>query len=222
MEQTPAHENANMTVLELLPSNSMRVMEIGCGSGALAREFKVINPACHYVGLDVVEDYLSMAERHCDETILADIEKQDKSFFEKYKDRDCWIFADSLEHLIDPWLLLRKVREVMPVHGYLVACIPNAQNWSLVGNLAIGNFRYQDSGLLDKTHLRWFTRQTMFELFEGAGFTVESVTSRIKDDPNNIPFLSLIREIAKFAGTDVETAARDSVPFQYVFKVKPR
>ena len=66
MEQTPAHENANITVLELLPFNSMRVMEIGCGSGALAREFKIINPACHYIGLDVIEDYLSMAARHCD------------------------------------------------------------------------------------------------------------------------------------------------------------
>jgi len=222
MEQTPVHQNANLTVLELMPSNSMRVMEIGCGSGALAREFKIINPACHYVGLDVVEDYLIMAKRHCDETVLADIEKQDESFFEKYKDRDCWIFADSLEHLIDPWLLLRKVREVIPVHAYVVACIPNAQNWSLVGNLAIGNFRYQDSGLLDKTHLRWFTRQTMFELFEGAGFIVESVTSRIKDDPDNMPFLSIIKDIANFAGADVETVARDSIPFQYVFKVKPR
>jgi len=222
MEQTPANDNANLTVLEIIPAESKKIIEIGCGSGALAREFKIINPACHYIGLDIVEQYANMASKYCDETIVANLEKQDALFYEKLKDRDCWIFADSLEHLLDPWLALKKVREVIPEHGYVVACIPNAQNWSVVGNLAIGNFRYQDSGLLDKTHLRWFTRQTMFELFEGAGFSVESVTSRIVGDPSNIPFLSIIREIAKFAGTDPEIAARDSIPFQYVFKVKPK
>jgi len=222
MDQTPAHDNANLTVLEIIPAQSKRIIEIGCGSGALAREFKNVNLECHYIGLDIVDHYAGIAMRYCDETIVADIEEQNDVFFEKYRDRDCWIFADSLEHLRNPWLLLRKVREVIPDNGCIVACIPNAQNWSVVGNLAIGNFRYQDSGLLDKTHLRWFTRQTMFELFEGAGFVVESVTSRIIGDPNNIPFLTIVREIAKFAGTDGDIAARDSIPFQYVFKVKPR
>ena len=222
MDQTPAHDKANMTVLEIIPSESSKIIEIGCGSGALAREFKALNPHCHYVGLDIVQEYANMAARYCDEVIVTDIEKQDADFFQKYNDRDCWIFADALEHLIDPWCVLRKVRQTIPDHGTVVACIPNAQNWSLVGNLAIGNFRYQDSGLLDRTHLRWFTRQTMFELFEGTGFAVESVTSRIVGDSNDIPFLSIIKDIANFAGTDADIAVRDSIPFQYVFKVKPR
>jgi len=222
MNQTPAHDNANMTVLEIIPSDSRKIIEIGCGSGALAREFKIGNPHCHYVGLDIVQEYANMASRFCDEVVVADIEKQGDDFFQKYNDCECWIFADALEHLIDPWLVLKSVRQVIPDNGTVVACIPNAQNWSLVGNLAIGNFRYQDSGLLDKTHLRWFTRQTMFELFEGTGFAVESVTSRIIGDPNNMPFLSIMKEIALFAGADVDTTIRDSIPFQYVFKVKPR
>ena len=221
MEQTPAHDNANLTVLEMLPSDAKKIIEIGCGSGALAREFKIINPNCNYIGIDIVQDYVNMAARYCDSTVVADIEKQDENFFEKYKDRDCWIFADSLEHLVDPWLVLDRVRQVIPDYGTIVACIPNAQNWSIVGNLAIGNFRYKDSGLLDKTHLRWFTRKTMIELFEGAGFEVESVTARIIGDPDNIPLLPIIREIAKLVGADADIASKDSIPFQYVLRVKP-
>ena len=222
MEQTPAHDNANLTVLELLPPQAKRIIEVGCGSGALAREYRKINADCHYLGLDIVDEYANMAARYCDETVVADIEKQDDLFFIKNKDRDCWVFADSLEHLVNPWLVLEKVRKVIPDNGYVIACIPNAQNWSVVANLAIGNFRYQDSGLLDRTHLRWFTRQTMIELFVDSGFQVESITSRIIGDPNDVPFLSIIREIAQFAGIDADATVTDSIPFQYVFRVKPR
>ena len=123
---------------------------------------------------------------------------------------------------MDPWLVLKKIRKVIPNHGSVVACIPNAQNWSLVASLAIGDFRYQDSGLLDRTHLRWFTRKTIFEMFEGAGFEVESVTSRIIGDANDVPFLPIIREIAKFARVDPDIAALESIPFQYVFLARPK
>ena len=222
MEQTPAHDNANLTVLQTIPPQSNKIIEIGCGSGVLAREFKKINVDCHYIGLDIVEDYAQMAARFCDATVAANIEKQEDLFFDSHKDRDCWVFADALEHLVDPWLVLKKIRQVIPNHGSVVACIPNAQNWSLVASLAIGDFRYQDSGLLDRTHLRWFTRKTIFEMFEGAGFEVESVTSRIIGDANDVPFLPIIREIAKFARVDPDIAALESIPFQYVFLARPK
>ncbi len=222
MEQTPAHDNANLTVLQTIPPQSNKIIEIGCGSGVLAREFKKINANCHYIGLDIVEDYAQLAARFCDSTVAVNIEKQDDLFFDTHKDRDCWIFADALEHLVDPWLVLKKIRQVIPSHGSVIACIPNAQNWSLVASLAIGDFRYQDSGLLDRTHLRWFTRKTIFEMFEGAGFEVESVTSRIIGDANDVPFLPIIREIAKFARVDPDIAALESIPFQYVFLARPK
>ena len=62
----------------------------------------------------------------------------------------------------------------------------------------------------------------MIELFVDAGFQVESITSRIIGDPNDVPFLSIIREIAQFAGIDADATVTDSIPFQYVFRVKPR
>jgi|GEM_PF-6193586 len=75
MEQTPAHDNVNLTVLQTILPQSNKVIEIGCGSGVLAKDFKKINPNCHYIGLDIVEDYAQLASRFCDVTVAANIEK---------------------------------------------------------------------------------------------------------------------------------------------------
>ena len=222
MDQTPITDVHNETVLNMIPKQSKKLIEIGCGSGALAREFKKINPTCHYTGLDIVQSYTQVAKKNCDEVIFADIEKINDFFYIANKDCDCWIFADSLEHLIDPWEILKKIRQVIPANGSIVACIPNAQNWRVVANLLLGNFRYQEMGLLDKTHLRWFTRQTIIELFESANFKIESISIRTIEDRNNIALLPLIGNIAKFLGADSEMVINDSVPFQYVVHAIPK
>ena len=157
MKQTPVHEHHNPALLRLIPSTSTQIIEIGCSSGALARELKKINPACHYLGIDIDEEYARLANRYCDQTMALNLEGVSADFFTQHKARDCWIFGDTLEHFKDPWKILRSIRNVIPVHGCVVACIPNAQHWSMQVKLSIGDFRYQDSGLLDRTHLRWFT-----------------------------------------------------------------
>jgi len=222
MDQTPIHDIHNKDVLSMLPLTSKKLMEIGCSSGALAREYKKNNKNCHYIGLDIVESYTHLAKRFCDEVIVADIEQQNEIFYSKNSDCDCWIFADALEHLVDPWLVLKKIRHVIPDNGQIIACIPNSQHWTVIANLAIGNFRYQESGLLDKTHVRFFTRKTIIELFNGTGFEIQIMKSRIFGDPINIPFLPLIGEIAKFVGANPDTAMEDSIPFQYVICATPK
>ena len=67
-------------MLQTIPPQSNKIIEIGCGSGVLAREFKKINADCHYIGLDIVEDYAQMAARFCDATVAANIEKQEDFF----------------------------------------------------------------------------------------------------------------------------------------------
>ena len=85
----------------------------------------------------------------------------------------------------------------------------------------MGNFRYQDSGLLDRTHLRWFTRETIIELFNEAGFKIENGKARIFEDLKINPILPIIGEIAKSHGANAEVAMKDSIPFQYVVRAIP-
>ena len=220
--QTPVHEHHNEDLLRIIPKQSESLIEIGCSSGALAREFKKVNPDCNYFGVDIDSEYTILADRYCDRTAAINIENAGDEFFIEHKNRDCWIFGDTLEHFQDPWKILRKIRSVIPTQGSIVACIPNAQHWSIQVKLSIGDFRYQDSGLLDRTHLRWFTRQTIMELFKDTGFDVIECSPRIFNEPNRETFLPVIGNLAKLAGFNPAMAIEDSLPLQYVIKAMPK
>lgn len=221
MKQTPVHEIHNPDLLRMMPSHVMNVIEIGCSSGALAREFKQINPACRYLGIDIEPEYVELAKRYCDDTAVGNIENKDSAFYAQHADKDCWVFADTLEHLRDPWKVLREIRHVIPPHGVIVASIPNAQHWSVFAKLSMGDFRYADSGIFDRTHLRWFTRQTINEMFNQAGFSIVQGEPRIFDEPQRSQFLSVIGEMAKLCGFDPQIAMNDALAFQYVLRAIP-
>lgn len=222
MQPTPAHDHHNPDLLALIPSSSSALIDIGCGGGGLIREFKKINPEAHCVGVDIDPQYTELAKRYCDMSLMVDVDTADESFWESMKDRDCWVFGDALEHFKDPWAVLRRVHSVMPAHGCVVACIPNGQHWSLQAKLALGEFRYQDNGLLDRTHLRWFTRKTMIELFQQTGFTVEAGKPRIFNEPNREKVMPYIQALAQALGANAEEAARDATALQYVVRAVPR
>jgi hypothetical protein len=162
-----------------------------------------------------------LAQRHCDEVLVADVEALDEAFFAAQAGRECWVFGDVLEHLIDPWQVLRRVRAVIPPQGAVVACVPNAQHWSVIARLAGGMFRYEDSGLLDRTHLRWFTRQTLFELFHDTGFRVEIASARVFDEPSRQAVLPWIGQLARATGWDPAQAVKDAEVFQFVLRALP-
>ena len=101
-------------------------------------------------------------------------------------------------------------------------CIPNAQHWTVQVRLNIGDFRYEELGLLDKTHLRWFTRKTIFELLQQTGFMVIKAYTRVFAEPKREKFLPIIGEVAKLAGADPSEAIADAIPFQYVITATPK
>lgn len=222
MQQTPAHEQHNPDLLRIIPRASRRLIEIGCSTGALAREFRKIAPDCDYLGVEIDADYAKLATRYCNRCVVLDVEEAEQSFWSENTDRDCWIFGDALEHLKDPWAVLAKVRQGLAPTGSIVACIPNAQHWSLQARLSVGDLRYAQSGLLDRTHLRWFTRQTIIEMFDQAGCVIQEGFPRIFDEPERARFLPAIELMAKQAGADPRIAVEDALPLQYVVRAVPK
>lgn len=99
MEQTPVHEQHNADLLNLIPIASKKLIEIGCSSGALAREFKKLVPDAHYRGVEINANFADLARRHCNAVTVLNIESADDKFWSDNGDRDCWIFGDTLEHL---------------------------------------------------------------------------------------------------------------------------
>ena len=224
MLQTPIiQEIHNAELLKLIPKNAKKIIEVGCSSGALAREYKKINAGCEYIGIEISSDYGELAKKYCDKVIIGDIEEYSLDFYNQNSNVDCWIFADVLEHLKDPWEILRKINSVLLQGGSVVACIPNIQHWSIQAKISTGDFRYQDIGLLDRTHLRWFTRKTIIELFEQTGFELQEFKYRnISNDPRKDEFLQIIKSLAFLAGSDPEQAVIDASPDQYVALATPR
>lgn len=221
MQQTPVHDLHNPDLLALMPKQLKRIVEVGSSSGALAKAYKTIYPDCHYIGIEVDPRYAELSRRHCDEVLCVNIENIEQSAFETLFPSDCWVFGDSLEHLTDPWSLLKRIRRHLAPGSSVVACIPNAQHWSLQARLNCGLFRYEDSGLLDRTHLRWFTRITIIELFQSSGFRIVDTAPRIFNELGREKVLEAIKAMATSTGADPEQAIMDSAPLQWVIRATP-
>src|SRR4029078_10944302 len=126
MKQTPAHDSYNADLLALIPKDSKRLVEVGCSSGALAKAFKRINQTCHYIGIEIDAEYTKLSSHHCDAVLNASIEDLSQASFNALLPVDCWIFGDTLEHLKDPWMILKKIRDQALSESSIVACIPNS------------------------------------------------------------------------------------------------
>lgn len=221
MDQTPAHDEHNPDLLRVMPPNARVIVEAGCSSGALAREYKKVNSGCRYIGIEVMPEYAVLARRFCDAVHAMDIENLDEEVMRDRFPADCWVFGDTLEHLRDPWLVLARIRRVLPPDGCVVACIPNAQHWSVQARLNCGVLRYEESGLLDRTHLRWFTRVTIMEMFSNAGFRIDAGFPRAFAEPGQPGLQQAIKMMAQSIGADPDVAYRDALPIQYVVRAMP-
>lgn len=114
---------------------------------------------------------------------------------------DTVMFLDVLEHLMNPWEVLRSVRKIHKPKGRLLVCMPNARFVAMVVPLVLwGRFDYKESGIMDQTHIRWFTRATTIELIEQAGYRVDKIDAYIEPRVAlaNKPTLGLFRRFFEY------------------------
>lgn len=217
------YDNVNTTVLDLIDPNAKRICELGCGGGALAlavRE-KLPHPV-HYAGIELMEDALERAKPALDVAIQCDLNKEpDWSISERLSvlqgvSFDHIICGDVLEHLYDPQAVLRQACSRLAPNGSVVACIPNVQHWSVWVQLAIGSWPMQDSGLFDRTHIRWFTLHDMVELMKQAGLVVETIVPRIFQKEQGEDIMEYLEPLARHLGADPDQLIQRGLPLQYV------
>jgi 2-polyprenyl-3-methyl-5-hydroxy-6-metoxy-1,4-benzoquinol methylase len=221
MRQTPAHEGFNADVLWMMPPQLSRVVEVGSSSGALAAAYRQSNPATEYIGIEIDAGYVEQSARHCTRVVHANIEQMSADALQALLPVDCWLFADVLEHLYDPWRVLKRLRSTMRPGDCVVACLPNTQHWSVLARLVSGNLWYEDMGLLDRTHIRFFTRITLIKMFEDSGFRIEAGRPRIFNFEHQDRVLEAIRSFARMLDMDPELCARDAMVFQHVVRAYP-
>lgn len=219
MKQTPAHDKYNDSILSLLlQSKPASVIEVGCMRGTLAKEYLSQEKNCIWTGVDIDSDNVIEARNFCTHSILGNIENMDLFSIPNIEGVECWIFGDVLEHLRDPWALLDKIKNISNSPKKVIACIPNSQHWSFQVRVNAGMFDYQDDGLFDRTHIRFFSRETMIKMFTNAGFEIQSMHSRNFNFPGYEKYMPSIRTMASISGVSPEQAEMDAMAYQYVIE----
>jgi len=170
---TPLDPNSSYAkVIELLEPGAT-VLDVGCGAGELDR---YLAERGHRVwAVDANPAALASAAPYCVEVRQADLESTDLT--EVFGDLrfDAIVFADSLEHLRETWRALQSARELLNEHGTVVASIPNFAHAAVRLAIMSGSMPYRRSGILDDTHLRFFTRAGVESLFLECGFRVQTI-----------------------------------------------
>jgi|SRR5579884_2464669 len=167
-------------VVDLIKRAPRVVLDVGCGGGATGAEIKRRYPGAVVHGVELSEAASAIAKTRLDRVLNENVEKLDfaAAGFEPGS-IDNVLFPDVLEHLYDPWSLLRRLKPYLSEDAHVLASIPNVRNLWLINQLLAGNWDYVPAGLLDVTHIRFFTRKSIVQLFEQTGYRVESMGANL-------------------------------------------
>jgi 2-polyprenyl-3-methyl-5-hydroxy-6-metoxy-1,4-benzoquinol methylase len=172
LKESDIENNSSLKKMINFIGGNKKVLDVGCATGYLARLLR--EKGCSVIGIEINQKAAEIARSFCEEVIAVDLERV--SLAEILSDRlfDVVVFGDILEHLRDPWRILQETHQVLAPSGYVVASIPNIAHGNIRLSLLQGNFDYQEVGILDNTHLRFFTRKTLEELFFDTGYSIEA------------------------------------------------
>lgn len=160
--------SVNPPVFARIPRTARTLLDVGCGDGTLARVIRGEWPAA-VSGITHSTEEAARARDVMESVLVTDLNRFDGAGLGQF---DCVICSHVLEHLVDPWQLLRTLRPHMNPGGTLIVALPNLLFWRNRLAMLAGNFRYTDGGLMDRTHCKFFDWRTAAELVTQAGFTL--------------------------------------------------
>lgn len=202
----PSYIGCREDILSLIPEGVKKVLDVGCSIGSTGERLKQKFGA-EVTGIEIDEQMAKVAKGKLDRVILGDLDgiKLEDILTPDYF--DCIILADVLEHLKDPWRILKDITTFLSNDGVVIASIPNVRHYTTIINLLFsGYWPYRERGIHDKTHLRFFTLKSIKELFRYANLRIIQLKRnyRIIEKPHIYNRLSkclcfpLVRELFVF------------------------
>jgi len=206
------HEGFNERLFAAVPSRAKRILEVGCAGGRLGHELKLQDPSRYVAGAERDPEAAQLAGERLDDVFVLDVEVDLPPI--EPGSLDCILFGDVLEHLVDPEDTLRRYRDLLSDDGLVLVSLPNAQHYSVIKSLLRGDFMYQPAGLLDATHLRFFTSMSFAKLMLDAGF-LPKVEDRIRSGVGE-QFIHAAAPLLTHSRVHPDTALEPIDTFQYI------
>lgn len=194
------------SITSLVQPGPHRILDLGCGAGVVGRKLKEAGKAADLVGVELFDSAADQAALHYTKVWRGDIEQMTLPFGPEF---DYVLCGDILEHLKDPYRVIQRIHGWLKPEGVLICSLPNVRHWSVLSALVFkGAWKYREAGIMDRTHLRFFTRRSCVEMLNDGGFEVESwrplITGRKFLLGNAITF-GIFRE---FLGTQIVTRSK--------------
>ena len=218
--------NCNKNLLNNIPAELSHVLEFGCSGGVLGKWYKESNPKTIWHGIDIHKPAVEHAKTLLDKAWCMNANALKPNKVMQDSSYDALIYGDVIEHLIDPETSVLDHLKLLKSGGKVIVCIPNVQHWSVMKHVLSGNWTYAEQGILDKTHLRFFTRQSFLKLLEKLELNVESMLrisyentpNFIKIAPNRVRMLESLKTLC--AENKLPFNEYDFRTFQYIFIAK--
>lgn len=207
-ELHPAYANPRDEVTCLIPSRCRRVLDVGCSSGVMG---EALRPRGHHVtGIEYDSGLATLARSRLDRVLEGDVEQMARDRLDPGGPFDCVVCADVLEHLRDPWTVVRWASELLTSDGCLVVSVPNIRHAQTFWNLAVRRrWPYRDVGIFDRTHLRWFARRNLADLLTSTGL---GITELQRSYLLTLNYSSRWNRMAKYCG--------DFGTLQFIFRAE--
>jgi SAM-dependent methyltransferase len=211
----------NIDLLERIPLDAEVVLDVGCSTGSLGAALRRFNPRALLLGIDKDPAAAEIAAQRLDEVAVVDVEN-DPLPFALDRPIDCLVYGDILEHLSDPWPVLRRHVEALSDEGTVLICVPNLEHWSFADRLLRGVWKYEPAGLFDETHLRWFSLESMREGLQALGLVPCDVHPRVFDAQQAEEFTNRIAPALTALGVDLPSYYQRAAPLQFVWRARKR
>jgi SAM-dependent methyltransferase len=207
------YDGINVKLLAHLPQ-ARSVIEFGCANGRLGEEYKKKFPGVRWTGVDINAEALALASSRLDEVLHCDLDADAPGL--PHATFDLVVFGDLIEHVRNPQRLLERVSRLCHETSQVVCCIPNMSHYSVVERLLAGDISYDSAGLLDQTHLRFFSPRSVIKMFLDAGWLPDLVDNYTVEPVS--PALPHLLKAAAALGCPPQSALQTLSLYQLIFR----